>query len=268
MLSRKRKLALLAPGSRRPTRIARILAAAAAGAAPGVVSRGRRRAARTILNRRTAGFLGIEKKFYDTSLNNSALTAPANATGGEHDPSATICLNTVTQGDGESQRDGRQITMRSLQLKGQVRCAAQTLQSSADNASKIFIAVVLDTQTNGAQLNSEDVFKNTSANAIQAANPFRNLQFAKRFRVLATRSFTLTPLMLANDAAATGNLTQGGLLKSFDMFINLKGIKTLFTGTTETVANITDNSLHVVAFTNSVGLVPELSYNARLRFVG
>ncbi len=34
-------------------------------------------------NTATMGFLGIEKKFYDTALVSSALTAPADSTGGE-----------------------------------------------------------------------------------------------------------------------------------------------------------------------------------------
>ncbi len=50
-------------------------------------------------NIRTAGFTGIELKFYDTFLIAGSLTSPTDATGGEHNPSATISLNTVTQDD-------------------------------------------------------------------------------------------------------------------------------------------------------------------------
>lgn len=268
MLSRKRKLELLARGTRRPTRIARILAAAAAGAAPGVLARGRRRAASRILNRRTAGFMGIETKFYDQKLIAGVLTAPTDATGGEFNPSATISLNTVAQGDGESNRDGRQITMRSIQVNGVITCVQQVNQSAADFPTKCFIALVLDTQTNGALLNSEDVFTNPGANAVTAADPFRDLQFAKRFRILAVRKVTLQNPAIANDAATTGNIVQQGLRKDFSMFVNLKGIRTLYSGTTETIANITDNGLNIVAFCTNTQLAPNLSYVSRLRFVG
>ena len=49
-------------------------------------------------NLRTAGFLGIEKKFYDTSLVDAALTAPTDCTGGEHDPSATSMISAPAGG--------------------------------------------------------------------------------------------------------------------------------------------------------------------------
>lgn len=211
---------------------------------------------------------GIETKFYDTSLVLSALTAPTDASGGEKNPSATICLNSVVQGDGESNRDGRQITMKSIQIKGSVVTASQSTQSTADSAASCFIALVLDTQTNGALLNSEDVFTNPSANAAGATTLFRDLQFAKRFKVLATRQFTLGNPGIANDTGATGGLVQNGLRKDFQMFVPLNNIRTLYSGTTETIANITDNSLNIIAFCSTTTQAPALTYNARLRFVG
>ncbi len=222
---------------------------------------------RNLPNLRVGGFLGIEVKFYDQKLIAAVLNAPTDATAGEHNPSATICLNSVPQGDGESNRDGRKITMRSIFVEGNVTVASQTAQSGTDAAAIIFIALVQDTQTNGALLNSEDVFTNPGANGITAGGPFRNLQFAKRFRVLATRKFTMAPQALANDTGSTGGIVQGGLVKRFRFFKKMNQ-QVIFKGTTETIANITDNSLHIIAYTNSTAQAPLLSYNCRLRFVG
>ncbi len=219
------------------------------------------------MNRRVGGFLGIETKFYDTKLISSVINAPSDASAGEQNPSATICLNSVTQGDGESQRDGRKITMKSIFIEGHVAVSAQASQSTADAASTIFIALVMDTQTNGALFNSEDVFTNPSASATCAGGPFRNLQFSKRFRVLATRKFVMYPMTMTNDTGATGGVIQGGLIKKFRFYKNL-ATQVIYNGTTETIANITDNSLSLIAYTNSTGLAPQLFYNARLRFVG
>ncbi len=220
-------------------------------------------------NARTGGFLGIEIKFYDQKLIDAALTAPTDASGGEHDPSATLMLNTVTQGDGESQRDGRKLTMRSIYVEGVINAAKQASQSSSDNATGIFVALVLDTQSNGATLNSEDVFTNPGANALTAAAPFRNLQFTKRFRVLATYKTTLQNSAMANATSfsADSGVVASGQRRTFKFFKNL-GHNVLYSGTTETIANITDFSLHIIAYCTDVGMAPKISYSSRLRFVG
>lgn len=126
-------------------------------------------------NPRLATALGIELKFYDTSLTGGVLVTSTDASGGEFDPSATIKLNTVIRGDGEENRDGKQISMKNLSIRGNISYIKQTNQTASDVAPVIFIALVLDTQTNGVTLNSEDVFHNQSAAAINSTNVFRNL---------------------------------------------------------------------------------------------
>ncbi len=211
--------------------------------------------------------LGVELKFYDQLLIGSALTAPSDATGGEHDPSATILLNTVTQGDGESQRDGRKLTMRSIYIDGQVNVGSQSSKNTADEGTQVFIALVLDTQTNGATIVSENVFKNVGANTITAAMPMRNLKFTKRFKVLAVRHFKMQNTAIANDTGSTGGVIIAGLTQRFKIYKRLN-VEVNYSGTSETVANIVDNSLHLIAWCSSVTLVPKISYGSRLRFQG
>ncbi len=225
-----------------------------------------RRAVATI-NRSARGFTGIEVKFYDQGLVAASLTTNTAAAGGEHDPSATLMLNTVTQGDGESQRDGRRITMKSIFVTGLIDVARASGDSVASAATAIFIALVMDTQTNGATLASENVFLNPAGNAILGAQPLRNLQFTKRFRILATRKFILGNQSMTNDTGATGGVIASGMQRRFQMFSKLNTVVN-YTGTTETVANIADNSLHIIAWCSSLDLVPKISYTSRLRFVG
>ncbi len=219
-------------------------------------------------NVRTGGFLGQELKFYDTKLVSGALTAPTDASGGEHDPSATIVLNSVTQGDGEQQRDGRKMTMKSIYLNGILQVPSQSGQSAADAGSQVFIALVLDTQTNGATIVSEQVFTNKGASAVLAASPMRNLEFVSRYKVLKIKKINLSNPNITNDTGATGGVIQNGLVRAWKMYSMLGDLGVTFNGTTETVANITDNSLHILAWCNNVGLAPTISYNARLRFMG
>ncbi len=220
-----------------------------------------------VINPRVGGFLGIELKFYDQKLINGTINAPTDASAGEQDPSATLLMNTVTQGDGESQRDGRKMTMRSIYIDGQVNVGSQSSKNTADAGTQIFIALVLDTQTNGATIASEDVYSNVGADSITAASPMRNLQFTKRFKVLATRHFKLQNTSMTNDSGSTGGVIIAGLTQRFKIYKKLN-VETQFSATTETVANIIDNSLHLIAYCSSVTLAPTISYNSRLRFVG
>lgn len=225
----------------------------------------RRGRSTAVLNARTGGYLGIEKKFYDQKLINAALTAPTDASGGEHNPSATLTLNSVDQGDGESQRDGRQMVMKSITVKGTILVPAQTGQTALDLATTVFIALVQDTQTNGALLNSEEVFKNPGANAQTATLVFKNLQKIKRFKVLKQILLTLPQPESTWDGT---DLDVGGYQIPWSMFKSLPNVKVNFSGTTETIANIVDNSLHIIAWCSNTSTAPALNYHSRLRFMG
>ncbi len=217
-------------------------------------------------NIRTGGFLGIEYKFYDTSLTGAALTSPADATGGEHNPSATISLNTVVQGDGESNRDGRQIVMKALHVTGNVNIPVQVSITAGRVSPIVYIAVVWDKQANGAILASENVFTNPGAVTGLAATPLRNLQYIKRFKVLKSRTIQMpTDMPITYDGV---NIEQAGCEVHWRMDIKLPNIEVNYSATTETIANTIDNSLSIVAFCSTVSQAPVLNYNARLRFVG
>lgn len=218
-------------------------------------------------NMRTAGFLSIERKFYDTNLNETAIPAPTDCTGGEFDPSATSMMTTPTVGDGEQQRDGKQIVCLYLEIKGHVRTSAIEAAIFPGQYTQALVAIVLDKQTNGAQLNSEDVFKNLNGQAVTATEVMRNLLFGKRFRILKERVFDITPNATTQQAANDYSTSQGG--KSFHWFIPLNNLKINFNaGTTASIANVLDNSIHVIAFSNNTALTPVIAYNARLRFMG
>lgn len=219
------------------------------------------------MNVMSAGFLGVERKFYDTGLAATALTAPTDASGGEFDPSATSMISTPAVGDGEQNRDGKQIRCLFLQINGSVALGAQEGVVDPIGGTNVFVSVVLDTQSNAAQMNSEDCYKNTIASATLAANPQRNLLFGKRFRILKKALINLDPPSIAYQGA--NSFTWQGIRRQFKWFIPLRGLQINFNaGTTASIANVIDNSLHVIAYTNNVAGVPTISYNARLRFVG
>jgi len=221
-------------------------------------------------NARTGGLLGIETKFLDTARVGGTILAPANMAGAELDPTGTGCtgcLSAPAQGDTASSRDGFKIAMKSIQVEGVVAIPVQVNQSGADYMGTYFVALVLDTQTNGAQLNSEDVFTNPGADTSLASSPLRNMSYVERFKVLKTKRLRISPLAVTFDGT---NIEQEGAYLPFKFFVKLGGLPVKFTAgsTTADVAGVVDNSLHIIAYATDVTLGPVISYNARLRFIG
>ena len=116
-----------------------------------------------------------ELKFFD-QWDTSAITSNSSWAGLELDP-ADACLNAVPEGMGESERRGKTIRMKQLIFRGSTYFSSYTGLSVA-RPGKVFIAVVLDTQTSTQQLNSEDVYKTIATAAM--ASPLRNMKYANR----------------------------------------------------------------------------------------
>lgn len=214
---------------------------------------------------RTLGKLGIESKFYDKSLVAAVLTATTDMAGMEHNPSATISLNSVLQGDTGSDRDGRQISMQSIIVKGTIQLPTQVNQTVLDLMPHCYVALVLDTQCNGALLNSEDVLVNPSADALLCTESFKNLKFQKRFRILASKVLKFPQSMATGEIA---DIEIAGGFQHFTLFKDLKDLVVNYSAGTETIVNTTDNSLSIIACTNSTAAIPVMNYNSRLRFRG
>jgi len=223
---------------------------------PAAVAENRRMRRRNV---RTAGFLGIEKKFYDTLYNQTAVATTA--AGAEADPAGNLkCLNAITQGDGESSRDGRRCIIKSIQVKGFIDADVKSDLADVSSGKKVRVLLVLDKQTNAAQLNSEDVLKDAATIDMTS---LRNLQYSQRFKVLHDRVYTLTCGAAGTDGANTNSMAWN--TAHFNIFKNVN-IPVNYTGTTEDIANIVDNSLHIIAVASTTGTI--LCYQSRVRFVG
>ncbi len=214
------------------------------------------------INVRTGGFMDIEKKFIDYEVDSDAFTSVW--AGGEMEDGTALSISAVAQGDGESNRDGRVYHIQSVHVNGYVELPAA--ESSTTPIADIIarIALVWDTQTNGAQLNAENVFLTTSSG--KDVNSFRNLQFSKRFIVLKDKKLTVKPVGQTNEGGI--NLFANGQVRvPFKFNKTFKTpIKVRCSGTTAVVGNITDNSLHIIGTANSTAVV--LNYESRVRFTG
>lgn len=216
-------------------------------------------------NWRTGGFTGIELKFLDCGNTGVTIPRPTDSAGGEMQPTSG-CVNSISvpaQGVGEQQRDGRAYVIKSVMLKGIVNVAIQGNQTATDVAPTVFVALVLDTQANGAALNSEDVFTNPGP-ATLASSPMRNLEFNQRFRILGTWCERLRQPTVVYDGT---NIEQGGLQVPFTIYRKLN-IACNTNATDASVASATDNAISVIAYTSDTGTAPVLMYSSRVRFVG
>lgn len=215
-------------------------------------------------NIRTGGFIGMEKKFHD--FEKATTTVVATVAGSEQDPATVNCLNGIAQGDGESQRDGRNYVIDSLYIKGEVNTVAQEA-TTANRANlkpfeEVSVALVLDTQTNGAQAAAENVFVDPSNTELDC-KLLRNLQYNTRFRVLWEENLHLDFNTLAHDGTQYYTL---GTSRGFKIWLpNLK-IPVTTTGTSANVSVISNNSLHMIAVSRA-GLA-RIEYHGRLRFRG
>lgn len=228
---------------------------------------GARSNARAVIarNPRIGGYLGIENKFIDYEY---PYTAIANKwAGGEADPATVNSISAIAAGDGESNRDGRKCTLTSVHIRGDIRFIPASSVSTAQRPSVACVVLVLDTQTNGSQLNAEDVMFEPNDDALQA-HAFTNLQYSKRFKILHRQVVKLETIAASSPALAPsgtgypmGNITNFEINKKLD-------IPVIFNGTTASVSSITDNSLHVIAVTSSEEADTQLQYVSRVRFVG
>ncbi len=208
--------------------------------------------------------LGTELKYHDSGRSALAISATAAASSMEADPTTADSLCTVIRGDLPTNRNGRKITLKSVTIKGIVHWQPFIEEAINASGSEVFLALILDTRTNGVQIVSEEVYDNFIGAAATAVAPLRNLLFGDRFRVLKQWHLSMPYQSGFQGLLETYNFS--GNYMYFECFLKLD-IPVHFIGTTGGIADILDNSLHILAKTNDNQSSPELSYNARVRFV-
>ncbi len=212
-----------------------------------------------IANLRIGGFMGIENKFADFEL--AATTISQAWAGGELDDGTALAVSAVAQGDGESNRDGRKMEILSVHIKGLLRLIQQEAVGNPTANAVIRLILVLDKQTNGAQLNAEDVVTVTTVDV----NAWRNLQNSQRFRILKDERFNLQTLVMTTFQVNDFSTCQQETPFEFHVVFK-KPIVVNHTGTTAVVASIADNSIHLIGVSSNA--TSQITYVSRVRFRG
>lgn len=210
------------------------------------------------MSSRTAALLPEKWKWRDYSDDDGAIATTLD--GAEMDPAATSCLNSMVQGDTQSTRNGNQIIVKSIFLNYSIFNDVVSDQADALAEGYVRLLLVLDKQTNGVQMDSEDVWACESGLKTLA---MRNLYYTRRYEVLMDRLVHVSRKYAFNDAAATGSIASATV---YGQYFKPCSIPVEFDGNAGTVADIVDNSLHLIAVSSGAGY--KLTYNCRIRFVG
>jgi len=157
-------------------------------------------------------------------------------------------LNSCTQGDNYGQRDGRQIVLRSLHMRGYVYLPSLSTSANIRDSDLVFVALVMDRQANSAPAPSELIFSNVNDTAAYpcAVTCVQNPHTKNRFRVLGTRMIPVRDFVQFGLGANTAST---GCTIPFEFNINLKGTKVNFSvANSEAADAVVDNCINLYAW--------------------
>ncbi len=207
--------------------------------------RGRRR-----VRARAFCSLGPEKKFHDLAFSSDSIAstwATLSHAGGQS-------LNLIAQGLTESTRVGRRICVHNINIKGHLDMATAT---SAVGRNIVKLVLVQDRQANGADATEADVYETTSA----GLHSYRNLANASRFKILATRHFTMNASISGNGTAIDTN----AMIRYFSMSVKLEQ-PVEFDSTAGAITEVQSNNFFLMGVMQATTPAVVLSARCRLRF--
>ncbi len=147
-----------------------------------------RAAAKPAVRGRRAETLG-ELKFHDLDIDDGTVTAAGTI--------AQVSCNIIAQGNTESERIGRKLTIRKVNWKYEVRIAAVQDQADPPNGDLVRVILYQDKQANGATALVADILETADYQS------FRNLANQGRFNILMDRTHNVGQQLSAVDGTNT-----------------------------------------------------------------
>jgi len=206
--------------------------------------------------------VGPELKGVDSNVNDASVLATTNTNAG------IVVLNLVQQGNGSWNRVGKKITMKSVRIRG--IATSTTINNATQIQNNVMrMTVVYDKQpSSGAIPTFDQIFGNTAQDGAETSRFLDGLRFDNTGRFQVIKDQLVTSDMAEFSGAA-------GLVEydiPFDMFINLKGLDTIFSGQSNpmTIADISTGALYFIARADSSTATTNLfsikSSTTRLRY--
>lgn len=220
-----------------------------------------------------------ESKYFDSERDGGAVAACTTTwvAGTSVDPTRTInlgsasvatplCLFAPTVGAGLNQRIGKSCYVYKIKIRGAIYNAVQAAQSAADSNCVVRIMLVMDKQTNSAQMTGAQLMQDTGT-ALNTTLGLQNSNNFGRFKVLKEKQIIIDNLGFTGSPTA-GDVIQNAKLRTFKMNYTFRvPVSVRFNATNGgTVADIVDNSFHMICGASGVANVPVLSYYCRVCF--
>lgn len=224
-------------------------------------SKRRSRAARSVVAKvaRNTRALSVLKKSKETKNSDEEITFTAVASsitmaGAEIDPTNDY-FPSIDTGDSQVNRDGNHVQVVGVNFEGVLRLDDTTQLTAPTNVA---LYMVLDRNTNSAQMRSEDYLQ-PCANTENIASGFKSQLRKGRFRTIWQKKFTLTPAIAGLNASVQTQEVKRTISQYTKLNIPMQWI-----AGTSTVAAVANNSLHMICVATQAGV--ELAYRVRTYF--
>lgn len=208
-----------------------------------------------------------DNHYFDTERTQTNITATATGwTGSEYDPntSAMLCLFAPVIGDDIFNRTGRKAFVKKIRIAGVIKFARGAATTTGEDVARVRVIVYQDKQTNIAQAQGEDVI--ASGAASNAISMFQNVANLGRFKVLKDKTFLMQNPTLVADAGTTGNIVHSELAVPFKWTIKPNCWVSYNATNGGTVADVVDNSFHLIANAEAATATCNIVYKVRTVF--
>lgn len=230
-----------------------------AGSAPG----------RQFVTRTMGPLAQSESKYFDAFLEDKTISEAVNMTAREADPATLDTLCVPTAGSDINNRIGRQIAVYKIDIRGTLNYSLHQDAPDVLPPPVTRFILYIDQQTNGTQSQSEQLMEIEGTPVLNnVINAFQNKANFGRFRVLKDFTVNPGPAITFNDATGAAGTASGSMTfpqrkwRCKHKFRNPLHIR--FNATDGgSVADIIDNSLHLIAIVGNGTGATTISYMAR-----
>lgn len=208
-----------------------------------------------------------EIKYFDSLLDDTAVATSMDWTGTELDPATLNTLFAPTEGSGISNRVGRKVMVKGIRIRGILKYVNEINLTLGVEPTTIRLIMFMDQQTNGTQAQGEQLMQPpATADADLVTLSMMNLGSLGRFRVLKDTTLTVQNPNTTYDGT---NIETNGLNRTFKWNVSFKNpIEINFNATNGgTVADIVDNSFHIIAAKGETTSNLILSYYCRTSYI-
>lgn len=209
-----------------------------------------------------------EMKYYDAGIANTAIVSTnADWQNTELDPAA-LALFVPVLGNNIQNRIGRNVYVHSIKITYTVYMISQTAQSTADAGCVVRLLLYQDCQTNAVQAQGEQVLSpgGIADPTITNCSPM-NVDNFGRFKILKDRTVNLSDPNITGSPTGADVIVNGKSVRGKMKIKFRTPVKVQFNATNGgTVADIVDNSFHLIGHATSSALIPRISYYSRIGF--